>query len=116
MKVSNLLSEYFDKGSVRRNRIFESPVGDLPVSVKQRVWTLDESGKGRVYKFSDREQMKDFVQAAMDFDDETGTGFQFVIESREVHVKLALGEGYRSSDWCMGMLDSIYSEITEVRT
>lgn len=113
MKVSSLLNEYFNKGTVRRNRILESPVGDLPVSVKKKVWTLDESGKGRVYKFSDREEMKDFVQAAMDFDDESGTGFCFIIESREVHVKLAVGEGYRSSDWCMGMLDSIYSEITE---
>jgi hypothetical protein len=112
MKVSALLNEYFERPGPRRSRIFEGPASDLPVSVKQKVWSRDEKGTGRLYEFSQREDMKDFVQAALDFDDETGTGFKFEIEGQRVHITLAVGEGYRSSDWSMAMLDSIYSEIT----
>lgn len=113
MKVSSLLNEYFESNPGRRGRIVESPVGALPVAVKKKVWTRDEDGVGRSYKFTDREQLKDFIQAVMDFDDESGTGFHITIESMKADVKLAVGEGYRSSDWSMGMLDSIYTEVTE---
>jgi len=112
MKVSALLNEYFDKPAPRRSRIFEGPSSDLPVSVKKKVWNRDEKGTGRVYEFSQREELKDFTQAVLDFDDESGTGFKIEIDGQRIHVTLAVGEGYRSSDWSMAMLDSIYSEIT----
>lgn len=114
MKVSSLLSEYFESTPARRGRLFETRASDLPVAVKQKTWTRDEEGVGRNYKFTDRERMKDFVQATMDFDDQSGTGFHITIESQEVSVKLAVGEGYRSADWSMAMLDSIYNEINEI--
>ena len=116
MKVSNLLSEYFENQPTRKHRIFEGSVGELPVAVKKKTWDRDESGMGRVYEFTTREDLKDFVQATLDFDDESGTGFRITVEPQRVQVNLASGEGYRSSEWSMSMLDSIYSEITERRS
>jgi hypothetical protein len=111
MKVSALLNEYFDR-QIPRRRIFEGSSIDLPVTPKKREWERDESGSGRKYEFTQREDLKDFIQAALDYDDETGTGLKFEVFGQYVITFLAEGEGYRSGKHAMMMLDSLYEEIT----
>lgn len=111
MRVSSLLNEYFEKSPPKRGRLFETSL-DLPVSVQRKPWTRSEDGKGRTYDFSSREDLKDFVQTILDFDDESGSGLIVSVESAKVSVQLNQGEGYRPVERIMQILDSIYNEIT----
>lgn len=74
MKISGLMREYFDMSNsyeVRSSRIFESMPKFLPIEPKDSRWNLSgENQLLRIFEFSNRENLKDFVQAVLDLEDE----------------------------------------------
>ena len=112
MKLSPILTEYFETQTPQRRKIFEGLPAHLPVSVQRSEWERNKSQFFRKYNFLEREELKDFVQIALDIDDEAGSRLDVKILGKDVSISFADDDNFVSRDNVSSMLDSAYSEIT----
>ena len=115
MKVSGLLTEYFDSAPNRRSRIVEGLPFSLPVTVSKSEWSRDDDqGLLREFKFSNREDLKDFVQAIFDLEDETHHHARTIVEGDTVKVFLTTHSKGQVTDRdydFASALDEMYSSM-----
>lgn len=112
MKLSPILTEYFETQIPQRRKIFEGLPQRLPVSVQKSEWEHNKSQFLRKYNFLEREELKDFVQTALDIDDEMGSRLDIKIFGKDVSINFADDDDFVSKGSVSSMLDSAYSEIT----
>lgn len=115
MKVSGLLTEYFDSAPSRRTRIVEGLPFSLPVTVAKSDWSRDDDkGLLREFKFIHREDLKDFVQAILDLEDEVHHHARTVVEGDTVKVSLTTHSKGQVTDRdydFANALDEMYSSM-----
>ncbi len=110
MKVSNLLSEYFDTAQ-ERGTLIENLVGrNLPISPLKSDWKRKEDSLLRAYNFTQRNHLKDFVSAALELEDETYHSVILRVTGLKVEVKCE-SRSFGDDEFTKS-LDEVYNEIT----
>lgn len=85
MKVSDLLTEYFENPGPRRI-LREEMLPSLPIMPKKSEWKREERGLLRDFVFNDRPSLKDFILSVLDLEDEMMHRVKIEIEEDRVSV------------------------------
>jgi len=117
--MSELLGEYFERGS-SRGPLYESQfTSSLPVSVNRSSWEREEEGLLRKFEFRSRHSLKDFVLAALDLEDELLHKVKLTVEDDTVSVfysSSSTEQGRGRDREFTGYLDEVYSQVNNRRS
>ena len=118
MRVSELLGEYFERGSSHRP-LYESQFSSsLPVSAVKSKWDREEEGLLRKFEFHDRSSLKDFVLATLDLEDDMLHRVKITVEDNHVSVfysSMSTEQGRGRDREFTGYLDEVYSQVNYQR-
>ena len=114
MKVSNLLTEYFQNShSGTFNRIVESLPRSIPIEVKKSKWKREDNGfLSRSFSFDEQEDVSFFVSSLMKiiFRFSLSKRVSFFVRDDEVVVYLDDHQGLNMSETLDDLLSSLEKE------